>query len=529
MQISDMIVRNARMYPDESALVDIDPVKGIRKEVTWKQFNERIDRVANGLIARGVKPGDKVSQIMYNSTEFLEIFLGIMRCGAWAAPLSFRLTGDEIKFCIDNSDAKVLFLEEPFKERIEDCRPDLHTVRNFIFLGDNLPAGMESYEEIVAGASANPVAFHVSDEEGAALYFTSGTTGNPKPILLSHKNMECAAITNNYNRKVKREDNFLNLPPLYHAGSIMMWYAHVIVGAPSTILLGIARPDSILQVIDRERITILFLVTPWAQDILEALDKGALPLEDFDLSCCRLLCMGAQPIPPVLISRWKETFPHMDYITDYGLGEANGPGCMHLGPGDEDKWGSIGKASFNWEAKIVDFNGKEVPPGEIGELAVRGNGVMKGYYRNPEKTAETIRDGWCHTGDMVKVDSEGFFWLVDRKKDVIIAGGENIYPVEVEEVLHLHPKVYDAAVIGIWDERMGEVPIAIIQPKPGQTVTEEELLHLCGEKLARFKVPREVIFDTIPRNPTGKLEKTKLREKYGDRRKITQSHSAKKG
>jgi acyl-CoA synthetase (AMP-forming)/AMP-acid ligase II len=373
---------------------------------------------------------------------------------------------------------------------------------------------MESYDTFMADGSPTPVEVDMSDDEGAALYFTSGTTGNPKPILMSHKNMECAAITNNHNRSVQHEDNFLNLPPLYHAGSVMMWYAHVIVGAPSTILLGMVKPQSICEVIDREKITILFLVTPWAQDILGAFDRGELKHGDYDLSCCRLLCMGAQPVPPSLIRRWENTFPHMQYITDYGLGEANGPGCLHLGPGDEEKWGSIGKPSFNWAARIVDENGNDVPLGEVGELIVKGNGVMKEYYGNSEQTSKTIKNGWCYTGDMAKMDSDGFFWLVDRKKDLIITGGENIYPVEVEEVLHHHPKVYDVGVIGISDERMGEVPIVIIDLKANEEATEEELLLFCREKLPKFKVPHRIIFDKIPRNPTGKIEKPKLREKY---------------
>ena len=514
MNIPGMIARNARLYPNEKALADINPSKNIREEITWREFNERINKVANALIDRGIKPGDKVSQIMYNSTRFLEIFLGILRTGAWAAPLSFRLTPEEIEYCNSISEAKVLFLGEEFEEKVQVIRRHSTSLKDYIFLGKSTPEGMVDYEDFLSSAKSDPVEIELRDEDGAALYFTSGTTGQPKPILLSHKNMECGAITNNYNRSVKHHDNFLNLPPLYHAGSIMMWYAHVVVGAPSTILLGLVTPQNILKVIHQERITILFLVTPWAQDILGALNKGELLFEDYDLSCCRLLCMGAQPVPPSLIKRWKKSFPHMDYITDYGLGEANGPGCMHLGPGLEGKWGSIGKPSFNWESRIVDNHGIEVPVGEVGELIVKGNGVMLMYYKNPEQTEQTIKNGWCYTGDMAKMDQDGFFWLVDRKKDLIITGGENIYPVEVEEVLHLHPKVYDGAVIGIPHERMGEVPIAIIDPKPGENLTEDEIMDFCRQKLPKFKTPRKIFFDKIPRNPTGKIEKPKLRKKY---------------
>jgi len=514
MNIPEMIARNARLHPNEKALVDTNPSKNIREEITWKEFDERINKVANALIDRGIKQGDKVSQIMYNSTRFLEIFLGILRSGAWAAPLSFRLTSDEIEYCNSISEAKLLFLGEEFEEKIQVVRRRSTSVKDYIFLGKSTPEGMEDYKDFLSSAKSDPVEIETKDEDGAALYFTSGTTGQPKPILLSHKNMECGAITNNHNRSVKHHDNFLNLPPLYHAGSIMMWYAHVIVGAPSTILLGLVTPQNILQAIHQERITILFLVTPWAQDILGALNRRELLLEDYDLSCCRLLTMGAQPVPPSLIKGWKEVFPHMEYITDYGLGEANGPGCMHLGPGDQEKWGSIGKPSFNWESRIVNNHGIDVPVGEVGELIVKGNGVMLMYYKNPEQTAQTIKNGWCYTGDMAKMDQDGFFWLVDRKKDLIITGGENIYPVEVEEILHLHPKVYDAAVIGMPHERMGEIPIAIIDPKPGEDLTEDEMMDFCRKKMPKFKTPRKVFFDKIPRNPTGKIEKPKLRKKY---------------
>jgi len=518
MNIPEMVDRNARLYPNDKALVDIDPAKNFQKEITWKDFNEKINRVSNALIDLGIKPGDKVSQLMYNSTDFLAIFLGILRCGAWAAPLSFRLTGEEIKYCLDISEAKILFLGEELYDRVERIQGNLKTISHYIHVGNSFHDSSKNYYEILKNSTPNPVEVKMSDDEGAALYFTSGTTGKPKPILLSHKNMECAAISNNYNRSITRGDNFLNLPPLYHAGSIMMWYAHVIVGAPSTILLGVVKPEPILKAIDQEKITILFLVTPWAQDILGTIDRGELNVEAYDVSSCRLLCMGAQPVPPSLVRRWKNRFLHMEYITDYGLGEAMGPGCMHLGPGEEDKLGSIGRPSFNWEARIVDFDGKDVPPGEVGELIVKGNGVMKMYYKNPDQTTITIRDGWCYTGDMARMDNDGYYWLVDRKKDLIISGGENIYPVEIEEILHQHPKIYDAAVIGIQDGRMGEVPIAIIEAKPGGDLTEDEIGSFCEQKLPKFKRPKEIIFDKIPRNPTGKIEKPKLREKYSGRK-----------
>ena len=235
---------------------------------------------------------------------------------------------------------------------------------------------------------------------------------------------------------------------------------------------------------------------------------------DYDLSCWRLMHMGAQPIPSSLIRHWKRYFPGMQYDTSYGLSEATGPGCVNLGIENQHKLEATGRPGFNWETRIVNEKDEDVERGEVGELLVRGNGVMKEYYKNPEQTAETLKDGWLHTGDMARQDEEGFIYIVDRKKDVVITGGENIFPVEVEGVLRRHPGVYDVGVIGLPDERLGEIAAAVIAPKPGINLTEEEIIEFCEQNLPRYKRPRRIIFDKVPRNPTGKIEKPKLREKY---------------
>ena len=397
--------------------------------------------------------------------------------------------------------------------RSQDVRSQLPAIRNYIFAGQHAPQGMEGFQDVMDRSSPEPPDVILNDEDASGLYFTSGTTGAPKPILLTHKNMECAAITENRHHCQEHEDNFLLIPPLYHTGSKMHWFGSLIVGGSATLLTETS-PQYILEAVDSERITIMFLLVPWAQDILGALDRGELRKDDYDLSCWRLMHIGAQPVPPSLVKHWKECFPDMRYDTNYGLSEATGPGCVHLGIENEHKVGAIGKAGFNWEARIVDDNGEDVARGEIGELIVRGNGVMKEYYKNPEKTAETIRNGWLYTGDMARMDGERFIYLVDRKKDLVISGGENVYPVEVEDVLRSHSKVYDAAVIGIADDRLGEVVTAVIDPKPGETLTEDEINAFCERNLARYKRPRHIIFDKVPRNPTGKIEKPKLRQKY---------------
>lgn len=513
MTIAEMLARNARMYPNDSALIELKPSEKIRKEIIWKVFDERANRVANALIDRGVSKGDKVIHLMMNSINWLEAYFGIIRTGAWAVPLNFRFTSGDIKYCADIAEAKVMILGEEFTERVEAIRSQLPTIKDYIFVGQNPPEAMESLEDIISGVSSQPVDVGLNDEDECGLYFTSGTTGEPKPILLTYKNMECAAITEAYHHYQGHEDNFIILPPLYHTGAKMHWFGSLIVGGRATILTEIS-PKYIFEAVHQERGTIVWLLVPWAQDILGALDRGELRKEDYDLSCWRLMHMGAQPIPPSLIRHWKEHFPNMQYDTSYGLSEATGPGCIDLRIENEHKLEATGKAGFNWETRIVNEKGGDVARGEVGELIVKGNGVMKGYYKNPEKTAETIKNGWLYTGDMARMDSEGFIYIVDRKKDVIITGGENIFPVEVENVIRSHPKVYDVGVIGFPNERLGEIAVAVIAPNPGVTLTEDEINAFCEQNLPKYKRPRRIIFDKVPRNPTGKIEKPKMRQKY---------------
>ncbi|MBA7620044.1 Long-chain-fatty-acid--CoA ligase [subsurface metagenome] len=514
MTIAEMLARNARMYPDESALIELKPSQKIRREITWRVFDERANRIANALASRGVGKGDKVLHLMMNSINWLEAYFGIIRTGAWAVPLNFRFTSSDIKYCADIAEAKVMILGQEFVERVEAIRPQLPTIKDYIFVGQNTPEDMESFEDVISQASPEPLNVELKDEDECGLYFTSGTTGEPKPILLTHKNMECAAVTEAHHHYQRHDDNFIIIPPLYHTGAKMHWFGSLIVGGRATILTEID-PRAIFEAVHQERGTIVWLLVPWVQDILGALDRGELKQKDYDLGCWRLMHMGAQPIPPSLIKRWKQHFPDMQYDTSYGLSEATGPGCVDLRIENNHKLEATGKAGFNWKVRVVDEQGNEVKRGEVGELIVKGNGVMKGYYKNPKKTAETIRDGWLYTGDMARMDGEGFVYIVDRKKDVIITGGENIFPVEVENVIRSHPKVYDVGVIGFPDERLGEIAAAVIAPNQGVTLTEDEINTFCEQNLPRYKRPRRIIFDQVPRNPTGKIEKPKMRQKYG--------------
>ena len=279
------------------------------------------------------------------------------------------------------------------------------------------------------------------------------------------------------------------------------------------MLLKGVKPEWIVKTVSEERCSIVWLLVPWAQDILDAIERGDIDLSQYDLSAWRLMHIGAQPVPPALIKRWFSVFPNHKYDTNYGLSESIGPGCVHLGTENPHKVGAIGKAGYGWETAILDADKKPVQQGEVGELAVKGPGVMKCYYKDEAATAEVLSDGWLYTGDMAMEDPDGFIYLVDRKKDVIISGGENIYPVQIEDFLRRHPLIKDCAVIGLPDPRLGEIAAAVIELKPDASLTKEELDDFCLD-LPRYKRPRKVIFAPVPRNPTGKIEKPLLRKRY---------------
>ena len=309
-----------------------------------------------------------------------------------------------------------------------------------------------------------------------------------------------------------KEDVFLCIPPLYHTGAKMHWFGSLLSAGKAVLLKGVT-PKTILETVSNEKCTIVWLLVPWAQDILLALDSGKVKLEDYELDQWRLMHIGAQPVPQSLIRRWKEYFPKHQYDTNYGLSESIGPGCVHLGVDNIDKVGAIGIPGYGWKARIVDTQGNEVEKGEVGELVVSGPGVMTCYYNDPKATAEVLKDGWLYTGDMAEMDEDGFIYLVDRKKDVIISGGENLYPVQIENFLSRHEAVKDVAVIGLQDDRLGEIAAAIIELKPDMVCSEEDIENFCLA-LPRYKRPKKIFFADVPRNPTGKIEKPKLRKIY---------------
>jgi acyl-CoA synthetase (AMP-forming)/AMP-acid ligase II len=517
MTITEILARNARLIPDSVALVEITPSKNLRQQVTWKQFNDKANRMANALISRGIKKGDVVMHLMMNSIKWLEAYFGILKTGAIAAPLNFRFIARQIKYCVDIAEPKIIILDQDFTDRIQEIRPGLKTVKGYIFSGANVPEGMEPFDEVLAKASPAAPKVKLTGDDEAGLYFTSGTTGDPKATLLCHHSLEHVAVNENASHRENRKDCFLLLPPLYHTGGKMHWFGSLVGGGRAVLTTGGERVTAkiILETMSKEKITLCMLLVPWLQDIVTALDKGDLKLSDYDVSSLRLAHSGAQPIPQVLVRRFLKYFPNIQWDENYGLTESAGP-CLHLGLENLHKLGSFGYPKLNLDARVIDDKGKDVPPGTVGEIILRGGNVMKGYYKNPEKTAEVLKDGWLHTGDLARQDEEGFISYIDRKKDLIISGGENIYPVDLESVLIGQPKVKDVAIIGIPDERYGEVVAAVVQAKEGMTLTEEEMRAYYEPMIPKYAWPRYIVFDNVPRNPTGKIEKPRIRERYAN-------------
>jgi len=538
MVITDFLERNARLHPDDVALVEINPANQpnpnttwrefsliestpggkYRREMTWRDFDVKANRFANLLMTRGVKKGDKVAILLMNCLEWLPIYFGVLKTGALAVPMNYRYSADEIKYCSELADVSVLVFGPEFTERVESVFMDLPMLKNRFFVGKDVPAFADSYDEMVTYCSSIAPAVEYDKNDDAAIYFSSGTTGFPKAILHRHAALVSSCQTEQNHHGQTRDDVFLCIPPLYHTGAKMHWFGSLLSCSRAVILKGVS-PEWILRAVSEERATIVWLLVPWAQDILDAIDRGDVDLADYRLSQWRLMHIGAQPVPPSLIKRWKTVFPDHQYDTNYGLSESIGPGCVHLGVENIHKVGAIGVPGHLWEAEIVNSDGDPVEVEEVGELIVKGPGVMKCYYKNEKATDEILKNGWLYTGDMAKRDEDGFIYLVDRKKDVIITGGENLYPVQIEDFLRKHDKIKDVAVIGLPHERLGEIAAAIIEIKPDMTCTEEEINEFCMD-LPRYKRPRKIIFADVPRNPTGKIEKPKLREIYCGKRLV---------
>ena len=532
MPITKFLERNAELYKDDVSLVEINPelqeksrvtwreyslieqgARGDgRSEITWEDFNKKANRFANFLLSRGIKKGDRVAILLMNCIEYLPIYFGILKTGALAVPLNYRYTAEEIKYCLKLSESDAIVFGPEFTGRMEQISDRMPKVRLCLYLGEDCPTFAESYNKLVTYCTSRNPDIELSDDDHAAIYFSSGTTGFPKAILHAHKALVHSCKVEQAHHSQTKDDVFLCIPPLYHTGAKMHWFGSLLTGGKAVLLKG-AKPEWIIKAVSEEKCTIVWLLVPWAQDLLDAIDRGDVELDRYNLDQWRLMHVGAQPVPPSLIKRWLKVFPHHQYDTNYGLSESIGPGCVHLGVENVHKVGAIGKAGYGWETKIVDENGNEVAKGEVGELAVKGPGVMLCYFNDEKATDEVLHGEWLHTGDMAQEDEDGFIYLVDRKKDVFISGGENLYPVQIEDFLRKHEAIKDVAVIGLPDARLGEIAAAVIEIKEGFVADEDDINDFCRD-LPRYKRPHKLIFAEVPRNPTGKIEKPKLRKIY---------------
>jgi acyl-CoA synthetase (AMP-forming)/AMP-acid ligase II len=522
---------NASKFPKREFIIESYPSKNIRRSLTWEQFDDQANKIANYLIKDcGVKKGDIVVHLMMNSMEWYASYIAVLKAGATVTPLNFRFASADIKYAADVTKCKVFMFGEQFNARVEPIMKEMDYCKHFICLGNTIPAGVKSYNEIVEKGNGTAVCVEADDDEMAELMFTSGTTGAPKPVLHTHRTLFFIGIGNALTYNEGYNSVYLAPHPFYHSGTLFLSFPCYI--AAGKILMPMeTQPEFYLRSIADEKCTGGWNTVPTWSDVINAIKSGQVDVSKYDLSALKHVEIGAQPVPYILLEDSKKIFPNIPIANIYGITEGGGGGLTNCY--DEDimrKPGSIGKATVFMEAKIVDTNDNKLPAGKIGELLLKGPRLMKEYAMNPELTAKTIKDGWLYTGDLAYEDEEGFIFFADRSKDLIIRGGENIFPAELEDVLRKHPKIQDVAVLGYPHPRLVEVVMAIIQVKEGQTLVDEEVINFVKEKgLAKFKWPEKMVYTTIPRNPAGKIEKPKLRDIYVKPAKEAMEKEFKKG
>ena len=373
---------------------------------------------------------------MMNCLEWLPIYFGILKAGCVAVPMNFRYSSDEIQYCLELADVEVLVFGPEFISRMDVIAGKLSQVRMMFFAGPGSPAYAEDCLRLTGFCSSSPPPVALEDADEAAIYFSSGTTGFPKAILHNHRALMASCETEQRHHGQTRSDVFLCIPPLYHTGAKMHWFGSLLSGSKAVLLRGV-KPEWILRAVTEEKCTIVWLLVPWAQDLLDAIDSGKVDLNNYLLDQWRLMHIGAQPVPPSLIHRWMKVFPHHQYDTNYGLSESIGPGCVHLGVENIRKVGAIGRPGYHWEAKIVDERGQEVSQGDIGELIVKGPGVMLCYYKNPEATAEILKDGWLFTGDLAYKDTL-LAYYPSTDPEAYLASLEKVAALPVKRVFPAH-------------------------------------------------------------------------------------------
>jgi fatty-acyl-CoA synthase len=509
MTMADQLARWARRTPDAPAL----RFDGTGR--SYAELDERVTRLARALADRGIGVGDRVAVLALNGLEVWESYLAGVRLGAIVVPVNFRLVADEVAYVLADSGAAAIVVDAALAELAAKAREQVPGCRVALVVGGgNAGPGSETYEEALAAASAEPFDLVVDESAPAFIMYTSGTTGRPKGAVLTHHNLLMHVFSQVATNGVDITTEKVSAPgtPMFHIAGLAGGLPPLLLGGTHVILRsGGFDPVETLDLIERERINSIFLVPAmWAAVV-------AVPgIEERDLSCLRRISWGAAPASTTLLRAMIDTFPQAEVMTAFGQTECSPVTTLLRGEDSVRKIGSVGTPMLNVEVRVVDEAMNDVPRGEVGEIVYRSPMVMKEYWGKPEATAEAFAGGWFHSGDLVREDEDGYYYVVDRKKDMIISGGENIYCAEVEDVLAGHPKVAEVALIGVPDTRYGEAPLAVVSPRdPADPPTPAELAEWCRERLARYKNPREYsIGGPLPRNPSGKILKTALRTQH---------------
>ena len=508
------IVRNVHKFPHKEAVI-----YG-KTRLTYEQFNSRINRLAHALLDIGIKKGSKVAILSFNCNQFLEAYYALGKIGGVAVPLNFRLHPEELAYMVNHSDAEAFIVGEPFVQMVKDMQKDLPQVRKYISITEKPVKGMLHYENWIAKYPDDEPLILIEEDDPVFIMYTAGTTGRPKGAVITHKNEVVMWMLggwytftepNLFGNYKLRDFRSLAAPPIFHLAAFGFCQFNFFGGTTIVLPEEVFDPAYIMRTIQEEKINAIVLIPAMANFLFLLPD-----LDKYDTSSLQIWLSGGAILPTETRRLIQENFPSVRIIDLFGQTEMSPLVTGLLSSESKGRETSVGRVLPFIDMRIVDDNDNEVPVGTIGEAVYRGPTVMKEYYKNPKATAEAMRGGWFHSGDLVRRDAEGYVYVVDRKKDMIISGGENVYPAEIEEVLYKHPKILECAVLGVHDEKWGESIKAVVVCKPGEQLSEQEVIDYCKSHLASYKKPRSVDFvESLPRSALGKVLKRVLREQYG--------------
>jgi long-chain acyl-CoA synthetase len=500
----------AASYPEKNAAVCGDV------RLTFRQTIERVNRLSNALAGLGIRAGDRVAVLALNCHRFFELYYAVPQMGACVVPINFRIPAAEVNYILDHAGARALFVDAALAPLADQVRPQLATVEQFISISDAPTDGYLNYEALLADASPGYAAPEIHGDALLGLFYTSGTTGEPKGVMLTHDNVLANVRHVEASYRYTPDEIYLHSAPMFHLADGAAVFTNAARGS-TQVFIPRFDPQATLAAIERERVTHALLVPTMINFVLQVPN-----LADYDLSSLAHVTYGASPIAPDVLRRAMQAFG-CNFGQGYGLTEAaplltvlSADDHRRAANGDEHLLASCGKPVTGVDVRVVDIDGRDVKPGEVGEIIARGPNIMRGYWRRDEDTASAIIDGWLHTGDLATVDAEGYLYLVDRKKDMIVTGGENVFSTEVEAVLYAHPAVKEAAVIPVPDDQWGEAVHACVALKDNSPASADDLIEFCRPRLASYKVPRsiEIINGELPKGGTGKILKKQLRERY---------------